>query len=68
MNGAVIPLFKAAIAGNASILVARVLKSGYIGQGSKVDWFDTVLKETITHQHLVAVNSATSALTLCCIC
>lgn len=59
-----IPLFKVSMCGNASLNVARVLNSGYIGQGDQVEWFETALRECFGHKHLVAVNSATSGLHL----
>jgi dTDP-4-amino-4,6-dideoxygalactose transaminase len=41
--------------------VGRVLDSGYIGQGSKVDEFEAKLKERFKTDYVVTTNSATSA-------
>ncbi len=44
--------------------VGKVLDSGYIGQGPKVDKFETQLKDYFNHDYLTTLNSGTSALHL----
>jgi dTDP-4-amino-4,6-dideoxygalactose transaminase len=61
---ALIPLFKVAMNEAAVDAVAQVLRSGYIGQGPKVEEFEARLRARLGHEHLVTVNSATSALHL----
>jgi len=57
-----IPLFKVHMNPNAKVEVGKVLDSGYIGQGPKVEEFEKNLKEFINHDFLVTVNAGTSAL------
>ena len=52
------------MSGNAAIDVARVLTSGYIGQGPVVEEFEKRLAETIGNPNVVTVNSCTSGLSL----
>lgn len=59
-----IPLFKVAMSPTAPDEVGRVLMSGFIGQGSKVEEFEAALRERIANPYLLTVNSATSALHL----
>jgi dTDP-4-amino-4,6-dideoxygalactose transaminase len=59
-----IPLFKVFMADEASGRVGDVLKSGYIGQGSKVDEFEQRLQEFLGAPYVATVNSATSAIHL----
>lgn len=59
-----IPLFKVFMADTAADEVAKVLNSGYIGQGPKVDEFENQLKSHFNHDYLQTVNSGTSALHL----
>ena len=59
-----IPLFKVFMSPNAKIEVGKVLDSGYIGQGPKVEEFESNLKDYFGHDKLVTVNSGTSALHL----
>ena len=56
-----IQLFKVFMSDTASTEVSKVLNSGYIGQGSKVDEFEDVLKEWIGNDFISTTNSATSA-------
>ena len=44
--------------------VGKVLDSGYIGQGPKVDKFETQLKDYFNHDYITTLNSGTSALHL----
>ena len=44
--------------------VGKVLDSGYIGQGPKVDEFETQLKDYFNHDYITTLNSGTSALHL----
>lgn len=57
-----IDLFKVHMAPTAAEEVAKVLNSGYIGQGSKVDEFENQLKDFFNHDFVQTVNSGTSAL------
>jgi len=59
-----IPLFKVYMDPNAKIEVGKVLDSGYIGQGKKVEEFETNLKEYFNVDKLLTLNSGTSALHL----
>ncbi len=59
-----IDLFKVYMSSNASTEVAKVLNSGYIGQGPKVEEFERDLKTFFNNDYLVTLNSGTSALHL----
>ena len=59
-----INLFKVFMAPTAAEQVSLVLNSGYIGQGPKVEEFELKLRDYFQHDHLVTVNSGTSALHL----
>lgn len=59
-----VPLFKVAMSAAADSMVAEVLRSGYIGQGPKVEEFEARLRERIGHPRVLTVNSATSGLHL----
>ena len=56
-----IPLFKVYMSENAPEEVTKVLKSGFIGQGSKVDEFESKLKEFFKSDYVATTNAATSA-------
>lgn len=56
----IIPLFKVFMSKEASKSVAEVLNSGYIGQGPKVEQFESELKSWLNNDYVVTVNSATS--------
>ena len=56
-----IPLFKVYMSKNAPKEVEKVLMSGFIGQGKKVDEFEASLKEWFEIDYLLTTNSATSA-------
>jgi dTDP-4-amino-4,6-dideoxy-D-glucose/dTDP-4-amino-2,4-dideoxy-beta-L-xylose transaminase len=60
----VIPLFKVGMTESACDRVASVLRSGYIGQGPRVEEFEDALRARIGNPHLTTVNSATSGLHL----
>jgi dTDP-4-amino-4,6-dideoxygalactose transaminase len=59
-----IPLFKVAMSASAPALVEQVLRSGYVGQGPKVDEFERALAARIGNANVATVNSATSGLHL----
>jgi len=59
-----IPLFRVAMNPEADKAVAKVLQSGFIGQGEVVEEFERQLKERFKNEYLVTVNSGTSALQL----
>lgn len=56
-----IPLFKVYMSPDASIEVSKVLNSGYIGQGPKVEEFENNLRDFFNVDYLLTTNSATSA-------
>ena len=59
-----IPLFKVFMSPTAKNKVGEVLDSGYIGQGPKVDEFESKLKNYFDHDYLFTTNAGTSALHL----
>jgi len=59
-----IPLFKVFMADTAAEEVAKILNSGYIGQGPKVEEFENQLKKHFNHDYIQTLNSGTSALHL----
>jgi dTDP-4-amino-4,6-dideoxygalactose transaminase len=59
-----IQLFKVWMNPNAKVEVGKVLDSGYIGQGPKVEEFEGKLKEYLYNDRLVTLNSGTSGLHL----
>lgn len=59
-----IPLFKVFMANTAAPEVTKVLESGYIGQGPKVDAFEGDLKQYFNNDYVQTVNAGTSALHL----
>jgi len=59
-----IPLFKVFMADTAAEEVSKVLNSGYIGQGPKVEEFENQLKQHFNHDYIQTTNSGTSALHL----
>src|SRR5262245_44687770 len=61
---AAVPLFKVAMAESAAERVGAVLRSGYIGQGPKVEEFEARLAERLGTSRIATLNSATSALQL----
>ena len=56
-----IPLFKVYMSKESSKSVDDVLQSGFIGQGPKVDEFESELRKFFKNDYVVTVNSATSA-------
>lgn len=59
-----IPLFKVFMSSNAKVEVGKVLDSGYIGQGPKVEEFENDLKIYLNVDKLITLNSGTSGLHL----
>jgi len=59
-----IDLFKVFMAPTAAHEVGKVLNSGYIGQGPKVEEFEENLKSLFNHDYVSTVNAGTSALHL----
>jgi dTDP-4-amino-4,6-dideoxy-D-glucose/dTDP-4-amino-2,4-dideoxy-beta-L-xylose transaminase len=59
-----IPLFKVFMASSAPDAVGDVLRSGYIGQGPKVDYLEAELKKEFQNDYVLSVNSCTSSLQL----
>lgn len=59
-----VPLFKVKMSPAAKNRVAEVLDSGYIGQGSRCDELERVLKDHFGSDEVLLLNSCTSALHL----
>ena len=59
-----IDLFKVFMSETAAEEASKVLNSGYIGQGEKVEQFESQLKDFFNHDYLVTLNSGTSGLHL----
>ena len=59
-----IPLFKVFMSPNAGDEVTKVLNSGFIGQGPKVEEFESQLANYFGNSKLVTLNSGTSGLHL----
>ena len=59
-----IDLFRVFMAPTAAEEVGKVLNSGYIGQGPKVDEFESQLKTLFRHDYVTTLNSGTSGLHL----
>ena len=57
----IIPLFKVFMANETSEEVSKVLMSGFIGQGPKVEDFESLLKGYFNNPNVVTTNAATSA-------
>jgi len=65
MSNKEIPLFKPYLPEEAKDAARRQLDEQFIGQGPKVDEFEKLFQERISHDHkAIAVNSGTSALHL----
>ena len=56
-----IPLFKVFMAETAKEAVGEVLSSGFIGQGPKVESFESELKKLLESDYVATTNAATSA-------
>jgi perosamine synthetase len=63
-QGSAIPLFKVFMSEDAIKASAEVLRSGYIGQGPRVDLFEDKLKSWFSSPYILTLNSGTSALNL----
>jgi len=59
-----IDLFKVFMSEEAAPEVSKVLNSGYIGQGKKVEQFENNLKNFFSQDYVVTLNSGTSGLHL----
>lgn len=59
-----IPLFKVFMAEDAPRAVEKVLRSGYIGQGPKVEEFERLIEDHLGNPWVNTLNSATSGLHL----
>jgi len=57
-----IDLFKVYMSPDAGVEVSKVLNSGYIGQGKKVDEFEYKLKKYFNYDYIQTLNSGTSVL------
>lgn len=56
-----IPLFKVFMSDTVGAELNKVLYSGFIGQGQKVEQFEAVLKDFFHNDRVLTLNSATSA-------
>jgi len=63
-QGGAIPLFKVFMPEEAIKASEAVLRSGYIGQGPRVDLFEEKLKAWFSSPYILTLNSGTSALHL----
>jgi dTDP-4-amino-4,6-dideoxygalactose transaminase len=59
-----IQLFKVHMNPNAKVEVGKILDSGYIGQGPKVEEFESKLREYFNSDKVVTLNSGTAGLHL----
>jgi dTDP-4-amino-4,6-dideoxygalactose transaminase len=59
-----IPLFKVFMSPEVDDPICEVLRSGYIGQGPKVEEFEKLLREWLNVPNALTINSATSGLQL----
>ncbi len=59
-----IPLFKVSMSKDVVQPLAEVVTSGFIGQGPKVEEFESLLCDYFDNPYCVTLNSATSGLTL----
>ncbi len=59
-----IQLFKVFMSPNAKVEVGKVLDSGYIGQGPKVEEFESCLRNFLNTDRVLTLNSGTSGLHL----
>jgi len=59
-----IQLFKVHMNPNAKVEVGKILDSGYIGQGPKVEEFENNLRDYFSNDRIVTLNSGTSGLHL----
>src|SRR6267142_5070908 len=59
-----IPLLKVHMPEQAVMAAAETLRSGYVGQGERVDEFEAVLRSWIGNSNVLTLNSCTSALQL----
>jgi dTDP-4-amino-4,6-dideoxygalactose transaminase len=64
MNKKTIPLFKVFMDEHAGEEVSKVLNSGYIGQGVKVEEFEKILRDYFNYDYILTTNSGTSGLHL----
>tara|TARA_B100000575_G_C23079456_1_gene621846 strand:+ start:305 stop:1450 length:1146 start_codon:yes stop_codon:yes gene_type:complete len=59
-----IPLFKVYMDKSVNSELKKILHSGYISQGKKVEEFEQKLKKIFNYPYILSLNSATSAMTL----
>jgi dTDP-4-amino-4,6-dideoxygalactose transaminase len=64
MTKEAIQLFKVFMSENAAPEVSKVLNSGYIGQGEKVEEFENRLKDFFDKDYVLTLNAGTSGLHL----
>lgn len=57
-----IPLFKVFMSNTAPEEASKVLTSGFIGQGPKVEEFESYLRSYFNHDYVLTLNSGTSVL------
>ena len=59
-----IQLFKVYMSQNAKVEVGKVLDSGYVGQGPKVEEFESALRSFLNNDRVLTLNAGTSGLHL----
>ncbi len=59
-----IPLFKVAMNKNIDEELVKIIHSGMITQGKKVEEFEKKLKQLFNHPYILTLNSATAGLTI----
>lgn len=59
-----IPLFKVFMSDSAAVEVTKVLNSGFVGQGPKVEEFEKELRSYFNHDYVLTLNAGTSVLHL----
>ena len=60
----IVPLFKVLMSSTIDEPLLKVLHSGYIGQGQKVEEFEFMLKEYFGRDYIITLNTGTSGLHL----
>ncbi len=62
-----IPYGKQSISNKDISVVKKTLQSNFLTQGPKVKFFENSIAKFVGSKHVVAVNSATSALHIACL-
>ena len=59
-----IPMFKVAMSKHIDVELLKVLKSGWIGQGEKVEEYERILAKKFNNKNVLSLSSGTHGLTL----